>query len=819
MRQNFVSNILNLVGEKLGVIKTAELKQKQGIKELIEEVFFKKADRDVRFDTTGRVEVWVTSNEIKEHKDYKKIVDSDKSDEEKIKELKELAVDIAYDKVQSVSKNGVDITVELIEQDINIDRIDWDSLVKKEDKEMTEQSSIKFLFKKKTNIALSDFCKKAEFDVDKWKSEHPGINPNMNDVLGTNYEFLNSAFLELQFLPKGVAVINVEPYDENFKEDWYRKIIKFLKDNEQVILSSLPGVDYVEINAFGYTKVGEVDFYSNNVKTAGWVPVKSIYQLELGAHVKKDGLAGWVEDIQEDGKVRIHFVDPEHVEILDPTTLWVFQGKVAFIYTWCGTLVKNLPESLRNKLPQLKETTGEEKFEVELQRDRSYKITLNGKELDFVKKEDPAWEDLNNWVLMKNMKIRDEIFSDELWSKVAYYIDKNLIHGMQSVTRVYEGFLVPAAQYVLTKIINEDKPQILCNGKFDKQADLVDIPVDVDKICPVVNHVLAIYSDSIITGNEHYGDFIVSCFAPTRKEASTWISNFERRLVKENQYIGKSLYIENGKINFCNIPKVIWDDIVLDDKVKNDIRINTVSFLSDERLKNTGVMKRGLIIYGPPGTGKTSIIKAIFNELDDRNISRIYVTAESFSKMSVKNLFDFIPYLGKVVLAFEDVDMIGRSRETPFSNNLLGDLLTNLDGMRAYDEQIVVIASTNKIEMLDNALANRPCRFDRRIEIKLPSEKDLRNLYEKFSGINLPEEVIKISAGFTGAHVVEAVNTAKILSAYNNKPLYECMIDACNIIRNNFFPMQTQAEIRKAALESLRKIGLKIEEEVEKEME
>jgi len=88
-----------------------------------------------------------------------------------------------------------------------------------------------------------------------------------------------------------------------------------------------------------------------------------------------------------------------------------------------------------------------------------------------------------------------------------------------------------------------------------------------------------------------------------------------------------------------------------------------------------------------------------------------------FHKYSLGHLFDTLQYLGSTVLAFEDIDMVGTSRDIHIGSNLLGDLLTNLDGMRSYSDPLVVMASTNKISMLDDALANRPCRFDRKIEI------------------------------------------------------------------------------------------------------
>jgi SpoVK/Ycf46/Vps4 family AAA+-type ATPase len=272
-------------------------------------------------------------------------------------------------------------------------------------------------------------------------------------------------------------------------------------------------------------------------------------------------------------------------------------------------------------------------------------------------------------------------------------------------------------------------------------------------------------------------------------------------MMTQNQYRGKCLYASDGAVNFSDIPKVCWDDVVLNDKVKNDIRLNTVTFLGDVKLANVGVAKRGLIMYGPPGTGKTSVVKSIFNELEGKKVSRIYVTNETFSSMRVSSLFDLLDYLGPSVLAFEDLDMIGTSRDIHIgSSGPLGDLLTNLDGMRKYHDPLVVIASTNKIEMMDSALTNRPARFDRKIAIGLPTPDLLKKLYAKFLGSEVSDEVVKMSFGFTGSHAFEVANTAKILAMNEGRMITDCVKEACQIIRDNFFPEQTTDQIHTSAI-------------------
>ncbi len=371
-----------------------------------------------------------------------------------------------------------------------------------------------------------------------------------------------------------------------------------------------------------------------------------------------------------------------------------------------------------------------------------------------------------------------------------------MILGLTPVSRSYDGLLVPIAKYTITNLLKEQTPKIATANDFGKKPVLDDLQVDVYSTMPAIENLSAVYDNKIITAYMQYGSFHVNCYAQTREEAKQWIDRFETDMVKKNQYRGKCLYAEKETMFFKDVPKVSWDDVVLTEKAKKDIRLNTSEFLGNQKFAMSGVNKRGLVMYGPPGTGKTSVVKAVFNDLDKKNVSRIYVTAESFRYMAVSKLFEFLAYLGPTVLAFEDIDFMSGNRDNFTASNQLGDLLTNLDGMRKFGEPLVVIASTNKIEMLDTALSSRPCRFDRRIEIGLPGPENLKMMYFKHLGKAVDDDIISLSKDFTGSHVVETVNTAKILATNENKETLDCLKEACEIIRENFFPGQTMIEIK-----------------------
>ena len=164
----------------------------------------------------------------------------------------------------------------------------------------------------------------------------------------------------------------------------------------------------------------------------------------------------------------------------------------------------------------------------------------------------------------------------------------------------------------------------------------------------------------------------------------------------------------------------------------------------------------------------------------------------------MNKLFDVLGYLGPSICAFEDMDMVGVGRNViAAGSSLLGDLLTNLDGMRHCEYPLVIMATTNKLDMMDEALC-RPGRFDRKVNIGLPDEAHLRRIYSNLVNEEVDDSVMKLSSGFTGSHVNEVVNTAKILAASEGKTLVDCLGEACEIVRDNFFPEQGNMQVKAA---------------------
>lgn len=190
-------------------------------------------------------------------------------------------------------------------------------------------------------------------------------------------------------------------------------------------------------------------------------------------------------------------------------------------------------------------------------------------------------------------------------------------------------------------------------------------------------------------------------------------------------------------------------------------------------------MPKGLIFYGPPGTGKTLMAKAIAKEAE---VPFFSVSGSDFVQMYVgvgasriREIFKEARKHEKAVIFIDEIDAIGKKRSVnPTNSNdekdqTLNALLTEMSGFKKEDG-IVIIAATNRLELLDEALL-RPGRFDRHIEIGYPDKnarEQIIKLYLKDKPVDDSVEIHKIlkqTAYFTGAMLENLLNEAAILAA------------------------------------------------------
>ena len=227
--------------------------------------------------------------------------------------------------------------------------------------------------------------------------------------------------------------------------------------------------------------------------------------------------------------------------------------------------------------------------------------------------------------------------------------------------------------------------------------------------------------------------------------------------------------------------KTTFDDVAGLDEEKTEL-YEIVHFLKspDKYIKMGAKIPRGVLLCGKPGTGKTLIARAIAGEAD---VPFISMSGSEFIEMfaglgasRVRKLFEKAKKMSPCIIFIDEIDAIGSRRTNAMgaeteNNQTLNQLLVEMDGFEV-NETIIILAATNRPEMLDQALL-RPGRFDRQITIATPDIKgreEILKIHAKGKNIS-PEVDLKDiagdTAGFTGAELSNILNEAAITATRN----------------------------------------------------
>ncbi|HZW60978.1 MAG TPA: ATP-dependent zinc metalloprotease FtsH [Candidatus Babeliales bacterium] len=230
-----------------------------------------------------------------------------------------------------------------------------------------------------------------------------------------------------------------------------------------------------------------------------------------------------------------------------------------------------------------------------------------------------------------------------------------------------------------------------------------------------------------------------------------------------------------------------FDSVAGAAEAKEELK-DVVDFLRNpEKYKRLGAkMTRGVLLVGEPGNGKTLLAKAVAGEA---NCPFFSISGSDFIEVfvgvgasRVRDLFTQARKHSPSIIFIDEIDAVGRHRGSGLGGGhdereqTLNQLLTEMDGFQTGDDSVIVIAATNRPDVLDKALL-RPGRFDRQVQVPYPDLKSREEILKVHArGVKIDPEVdlskiARGTPGFSGADLANLINEAAIIASKAGKDL------------------------------------------------
>lgn len=233
-------------------------------------------------------------------------------------------------------------------------------------------------------------------------------------------------------------------------------------------------------------------------------------------------------------------------------------------------------------------------------------------------------------------------------------------------------------------------------------------------------------------------------------------------------------------------PNVKFSDVAGVEEAKEEVQ-EIVDYLKfpDKYLRLGAKIPKGILLVGPPGTGKTLLARAVAGEA---SVPFFSISASSFIEMfvgvgasRVRDLFENAKNEAPSIVFIDEIDAIGKSRSSggvgggnDEREQTLNQLLSEMDGFDGDKAPVIVIAATNRPEILDAALL-RPGRFDRQVLVDKPDFKgrcDILRVHSKdvklATNVNI-EDIARLTTGLAGADLENVINEAALLAGRASK--------------------------------------------------
>lgn len=313
-------------------------------------------------------------------------------------------------------------------------------------------------------------------------------------------------------------------------------------------------------------------------------------------------------------------------------------------------------------------------------------------------------------------------------------------------------------------------------GESARQYVSVDVDVDDTIDCLRSGVILTEFDDAPVIALVYASDrgmmpeLVVEVVGVDQAAADGFLRRLRELMHEHNAFRRKVVSFSFGMhgefgLSFVKLPHVERDDVVLAPGELEAIEAHAIG-ISDhaEGLRAAGQhVKRGLLLYGPPGTGKSHTVSYLTSQMRDR--TTIILTGGAVR--AVGQAGTIARSLQPATIVIEDVDLIALDRQLPGGehNALLFQLLNEMDGL-AEDADVLFVLTTNRVDMLEPALAARPGRIDQAIELSLPGPDARRRLLEIYTHAPLPDgadELVRRLDGVAPAFIKELARRAELV--------------------------------------------------------
>lgn len=283
----------------------------------------------------------------------------------------------------------------------------------------------------------------------------------------------------------------------------------------------------------------------------------------------------------------------------------------------------------------------------------------------------------------------------------------------------------------------------------------------------------------VTTGDGPFDKLTVEVLAPDLASASGLLERLHQGMLQVSVFRHKVVTLSAGaygggpgSVVFHDVPKIQRDEMILPEELLVKVERNAVQFLDHlDALRRCGrAVKRGLLFHGKPGTGKTFMVKYLAQVC--RDLTTFYLTAENISLLGYTCRLARL--LQPAMVVIEDVDLIARDRESNQYLPAMHQLLNEMDGAEG-DAAILFVLTTNRPEVLEEALVSRPGRVDQAIEFPLPDEACRRRLLDLYArGLTVTgmdwTPVVQRTRGASAAFIKELMRKATLVALGHEGP-------------------------------------------------